>query len=67
MRGWVVSVLVGDAEVSVVGEVALVWSSPGDGGAGSTANLTPQGDALAVVTCHVTQRHQEVWGGWFKK
>lgn len=41
MRGCVVSVLVGDGDVSVVGEVALVWSSPGDGGAGSTANLTP--------------------------
>lgn len=53
---------VGHTEVSVVGEVGLVGSFPGDSRPGSTADLTPEGDALAVVTSNITQRHEELWG-----
>lgn len=55
---------VGDAEASAVGKVALVGAPPGDGGPGATADLTPEADALAAVTGHVGQRHQELWGNW---
>lgn len=55
---------VGDAEASVVGEVALVGSLPGDGGPGAAADLTPEGDALSAVTGNISQRHQELWGNW---
>lgn len=48
--------------MSVVGEVALVGSFPGDGGPGSTTDLTPEGNALSVVTRHITQRYKELWG-----
>lgn len=57
---------VGDAEVSVVGEVSLVGSLPGDSGPWSTADLTPEGDAFTVVTRNITQRHEELWGDWAK-
>lgn len=55
---------VGDAEASVVGEVALVGSLPGDGGPGTTADLTPEGDALAAVAGDISQGHEELWGNW---
>lgn len=55
---------VGDAEASVVGEVALVGSLPGDGGPGAAADLTSEGDALPAVTGHIGQRHEELWGNW---
>ncbi len=58
---------VGDAEVSVVGEVALVGSLPGDSSPRSTADLTPEGDALSVVTCHITQRYKELRRNWWSK
>lgn len=48
--------------MSVAGEVALVGSLPGDSGPGSTADLTPEGDALSVVTCDITQRYEELRG-----
>lgn len=53
--------------MSVVGEVAMVGSLPGDGGPRSTADLAPEGDALSVVTCDIAQRHKELWGNWEKK
>lgn len=53
---------VGDAEVSIVGEIALVGSLPGDGSPRSTADLTPEGDTLSVVTGHITQGYKELWG-----
>lgn len=46
---------VDDAEVTVVGENALVGPFPGDRGPRSTADLTPEGDAFSIVTCHITQ------------
>lgn len=55
---------VGDAEVSVVGEVAVVGSPPGDSSPGSTTDLTPEGDAFSAVACHITQRYEELWGNW---
>ena len=58
----IIVVPVGDAEVSVAGEVALVGALPGDGSARSTADLTPERHALAAVARHITQRHQELWG-----
>lgn len=58
---------VSDAEVSVVGEVALVGSLPGDSGPRSPADLTPEGDTLSVVTRNITQRHEELWGNWGEK
>lgn len=48
--------------MSVVGEVGLVGSLPGDSRPGSTADLAPEGDALSVVTSNITQRHEELWG-----
>lgn len=57
---------VGDAEVSIVGEVSLVGSLPGDSGPRSPADLTPEGDAFTVVTRNITQRHKELWGHWAK-
>lgn len=48
--------------MSVVSEVALVGPFPADCSPGSPTNLTPQGDALSVVTCHITQRYKELWG-----
>lgn len=50
--------------MSVVGEVAVVGSLPGDRGPGSTAHFTPEGDALAVVTRDVAQGHEELRGNW---
>lgn len=50
--------------MSVVGEVAMVGSLPGDGGPRSTADLAPESDALSVVTCDIAQRHEELWGNW---
>ena len=43
---------------------ALVGALPGDRGPGSSTDLTPEGDALAVVTGHVAERHEELWGDW---
>lgn len=48
--------------MSIVGEVALVGSLPGNGGPGPTADLTPEGYTLSVVTRHITQRYKELWG-----
>lgn len=53
---------VGDAVLSVVGEVALVGSLPGDRSPGSTADFTPESDAFSIVTCNITQRHKELRG-----
>lgn len=53
---------VDDAEVSVVGQVAVVRSLPGDGGPRSTADFTSEGDTLTIVACDVTQWHKELWG-----
>lgn len=58
---------VGDAEACVVGEGALAGSLPGDAGPGATADLTPEGDALAAVTGDISQRHQELWGNWGRR
>lgn len=55
---------VDDAEASVVGEVAVVGSLPGDSGPRAAANFTPEGDALAVVTRDIAQRHEELGGNW---
>lgn len=55
---------VGDAEVSVVGEVALVGSPPGDSSPRSATDFTPEGDALSVVTSNITQRYEELWGNY---
>lgn len=57
---------VGGAEASVVGEVALVGSPPGDGGPGATADLTPEGGALSAVTGNISQGHEELWRNWGK-
>lgn len=48
--------------MSIVGEIALVGSLPGDSSPRSTADLTPKGDALSVVTGHITQGYKELWG-----
>lgn len=58
---------VDDAEVSVVGEVAVVGSLPGDGGPRSTADFTPEGDALAVVARDIAQGNEELRRNWKEK
>lgn len=57
---------VDDAEVSVVGEVAVVGSLPGDRGPRSTADFAPEGDALAVVTRDIAQGNEELRRNWKK-
>lgn len=52
---------VGNAEVTIVGEVALVGPFPSDSGPGSATDLTPEGYTFSIVTCHITQRYKKLW------
>lgn len=55
---------VSDAVVPVVAQGVIVRPSPGDGGPGPTTHFTPQSDAVAALTCYITDRDEELWRSW---
>lgn len=55
---------VSDAVVSVVAQGVIVRPPPGDGGPGPTTHFTPQSNAVAALTCYITDRDEELWRSW---